>query len=97
MRVASSNRSRAKRGSQRYGAAVWSGDIPATWESLRQQVQERDALLARMNEKLGHLSADHPHEDMSDYEEELHRYRVELERDRHEMNEQMAQLQQRQL
>ena len=26
-------------GSQRYGAAVWSGDIPATWESLRQQVR----------------------------------------------------------
>ena len=26
-------------GSQRYGAAVWSGDIPATWDSLRQQVR----------------------------------------------------------
>ena len=26
-------------GSQRYGAAVWSGDIPATWESLRSQVR----------------------------------------------------------
>jgi alpha-D-xyloside xylohydrolase len=26
-------------GSQRYGAALWSGDIPATWESLRQQVR----------------------------------------------------------
>jgi alpha-D-xyloside xylohydrolase len=26
-------------GSQRYGAAVWSGDIPATWESLRKQVR----------------------------------------------------------
>jgi alpha-D-xyloside xylohydrolase len=26
-------------GSQRYGAAVWSGDIPATWESLGQQVR----------------------------------------------------------
>jgi alpha-D-xyloside xylohydrolase len=26
-------------GSQRYGAAVWSGDIPATWQSLRQQVR----------------------------------------------------------
>ena len=26
-------------GSQRFGAAVWSGDIPATWESLRQQVR----------------------------------------------------------
>jgi alpha-D-xyloside xylohydrolase len=26
-------------GAQRYGAAVWSGDIPATWESLRQQVR----------------------------------------------------------
>ncbi|HEY0932544.1 MAG TPA: TIM-barrel domain-containing protein [Trebonia sp.] len=26
-------------GSQRYGTAVWSGDIPATWESLRQQVR----------------------------------------------------------
>ncbi len=26
-------------GSQRYGAAVWSGDIPATWASLRQQVR----------------------------------------------------------
>jgi alpha-D-xyloside xylohydrolase len=26
-------------GSQRYGAAVWSGDIPATWESLRRQVR----------------------------------------------------------
>jgi alpha-D-xyloside xylohydrolase len=25
-------------GSQRYGAAVWSGDIPSTFESLRQQV-----------------------------------------------------------
>lgn len=25
-------------GSQRYGSAVWSGDIPATWESLRRQV-----------------------------------------------------------
>jgi alpha-D-xyloside xylohydrolase len=25
-------------GSQKYGAAVWSGDIPATWESLRQQI-----------------------------------------------------------
>ncbi|HEY5397147.1 MAG TPA: TIM-barrel domain-containing protein [Trebonia sp.] len=26
-------------GSQRYGAAVWSGDIPATWQSLRLQVR----------------------------------------------------------
>jgi alpha-D-xyloside xylohydrolase len=26
-------------GSQRYGAAVWSGDIPTTWESLRRQVR----------------------------------------------------------
>ena len=26
-------------GSQRFGAAVWSGDIPATWESLRRQVR----------------------------------------------------------
>jgi len=25
-------------GSQKYGAAVWSGDIPATWESLAQQI-----------------------------------------------------------
>lgn len=26
-------------GSQKYGAAVWSGDIPATWTSLQQQVR----------------------------------------------------------
>ena len=26
-------------GSQKYGAAVWSGDIPATWESLAKQVR----------------------------------------------------------
>lgn len=26
-------------GAQRYGAAVWSGDIPATWDSLRQQIR----------------------------------------------------------
>ncbi|WP_165984770.1 glycoside hydrolase family 31 protein [Streptomyces sp. YIM 98790] len=26
-------------GAQKYGAAVWSGDIPATWESLRQQIR----------------------------------------------------------
>jgi alpha-D-xyloside xylohydrolase len=26
-------------GQQKYGAAVWSGDIPATWESLRRQVR----------------------------------------------------------
>jgi alpha-D-xyloside xylohydrolase len=26
-------------GQQKYAAAVWSGDIPATWESLRQQVR----------------------------------------------------------
>lgn len=26
-------------GAQKFGAAVWSGDIPATWESLRQQVR----------------------------------------------------------
>jgi alpha-D-xyloside xylohydrolase len=26
-------------GAQRYGAAVWSGDIPATWQSLAQQVR----------------------------------------------------------
>jgi alpha-D-xyloside xylohydrolase len=26
-------------GSQKFGAAVWCGDIPATWESLRQQVR----------------------------------------------------------
>ncbi|MFJ9779308.1 TIM-barrel domain-containing protein [Amycolatopsis sp. NPDC101161] len=26
-------------GSQKYGAAVWSGDIPATWQSLRQQIR----------------------------------------------------------
>ncbi|NGO41524.1 glycoside hydrolase family 31 protein [Streptomyces ureilyticus] len=26
-------------GSQKYGAAVWSGDIPATWDSLRAQVR----------------------------------------------------------
>jgi alpha-D-xyloside xylohydrolase len=26
-------------GAQRYGAAVWSGDIPATWTSLRQQLR----------------------------------------------------------
>jgi alpha-D-xyloside xylohydrolase len=26
-------------GSQRFGAAVWSGDIPATWDALRRQVR----------------------------------------------------------
>jgi alpha-D-xyloside xylohydrolase len=26
-------------GQQQYGAAVWSGDIPATWESLQQQIR----------------------------------------------------------
>jgi alpha-D-xyloside xylohydrolase len=26
-------------GAQKFGAAVWSGDIPATWDSLRQQVR----------------------------------------------------------
>jgi alpha-D-xyloside xylohydrolase len=26
-------------GAQKFGAAVWSGDIPATWESLRRQVR----------------------------------------------------------
>lgn len=26
-------------GQQKYGAAVWSGDIPATWESLRRQIR----------------------------------------------------------
>lgn len=26
-------------GSQKYGAAVWSGDIPATWQSLGQQIR----------------------------------------------------------
>jgi alpha-D-xyloside xylohydrolase len=26
-------------GSQRYGAAIWSGDIPSTWESLRAQIR----------------------------------------------------------
>lgn len=26
-------------GSQRFGAAVWSGDVPATWESLRTQLR----------------------------------------------------------
>jgi len=26
-------------GAQRYGAAVWSGDIPATWSSLQQQIR----------------------------------------------------------
>jgi alpha-D-xyloside xylohydrolase len=26
-------------GAQKFGAAVWSGDIPATWESLRKQVR----------------------------------------------------------
>jgi alpha-D-xyloside xylohydrolase len=26
-------------GAQKYGAAVWSGDIPATWESLQQQIR----------------------------------------------------------
>ncbi len=26
-------------GAQRYGAAVWSGDIPATWDSLRRQIR----------------------------------------------------------
>jgi alpha-D-xyloside xylohydrolase len=26
-------------GAQKYGAAVWSGDIPATWDSLRRQVR----------------------------------------------------------
>jgi alpha-D-xyloside xylohydrolase len=26
-------------GAQKYGAAVWSGDIPATWESLRTQIR----------------------------------------------------------
>lgn len=26
-------------GSQRYGAAVWSGDIPATWDSLARQIR----------------------------------------------------------
>jgi alpha-D-xyloside xylohydrolase len=26
-------------GAQKFGAAVWSGDIPTTWESLRQQVR----------------------------------------------------------
>ncbi|MEU0796858.1 TIM-barrel domain-containing protein [Amycolatopsis sp. NPDC005961] len=26
-------------GAQKYGAAVWSGDIPATWQSLREQIR----------------------------------------------------------
>jgi len=26
-------------GSQRYGAAIWSGDIHSTWEDLQQQVR----------------------------------------------------------
>jgi alpha-D-xyloside xylohydrolase len=26
-------------GQQKYGAAVWSGDIPATWQSLQQQIR----------------------------------------------------------
>ncbi|MGW3730157.1 glycoside hydrolase family 31 protein [Streptomyces sp. NPDC000851] len=26
-------------GAQKYGAALWSGDIPATWQSLRQQIR----------------------------------------------------------
>jgi alpha-D-xyloside xylohydrolase len=26
-------------GAQKYGAAVWSGDVPATWQSLREQIR----------------------------------------------------------
>jgi hypothetical protein len=65
-------------------------------DSLRQQVQERDQLLSKMNEKLALLTTHSNGDEMADYEAELNRYRLELETDRREMNEQMTQLQQRQ-
>lgn len=32
-------------GSQRYGVAVWSGDIPSTWETLRQQIAAGQSMM----------------------------------------------------
>jgi hypothetical protein len=63
--------------------------------SLRQQVQERDALLEKMNEKLAEHSTRSDLDDVAGYEAELNRYRIDLERDRRELNQQMTQLQQR--
>jgi hypothetical protein len=63
--------------------------------SLRQQVKDRDALLEKMNQKLGEHTARPDADDMAGYEAELNQYRIELERDRRQLNEQMAQVQQR--
>ncbi len=64
--------------------------------SLRQQVKDRDALLEKMNQKLGQHAARPAAEDMAGYEAELNQYRIELERDRRELNQQMADVQERQ-
>ncbi len=67
-------------------------NVQALLASLRQQVRERDALLAEMEERLARHSAGPALED-DGYEAELNRYRQELEKDRRELNEQFTQLQ----
>jgi pSer/pThr/pTyr-binding forkhead associated (FHA) protein len=71
-------------------------DASALVESLRAEIGDRDAALARLQQQMERQAARANIENSGSYEAELHRFRLELEQDRQVLNEQIAQLQQRQ-
>jgi pSer/pThr/pTyr-binding forkhead associated (FHA) protein len=72
------------------------GDTSALVRSLRTEITDRDAAIARLQQQLDRQAARSNVENSGSYEAELHRFRLELEQDRQVLNEQIAQLQQRQ-
>jgi hypothetical protein len=71
-------------------------DTSALVESLRAEVADRDAAIAQLKEQLERHARRLNVENSGSYEAELHRFRLELEQDRQVLNEEIAQLRQRQ-
>jgi hypothetical protein len=71
-------------------------DLSPLVESLRAEVADRDAAIRRLKEQLERQARRMNVENSGSYEAELHRFRLELEQDRQALNEEIAQLRQRQ-
>jgi pSer/pThr/pTyr-binding forkhead associated (FHA) protein len=65
-------------------------------ESLRAEIAEREAAIVRLQQQMDRQAARMNVENSGSYEAELHRYRLELEQDRKALNDQLAQLHERQ-
>lgn len=71
-------------------------DLSPLVESLRAEVADRDAAIKRLKEQMERQARRMNVENSCSYEAELHRFRLELEQDRQALNEEIAQLRQRQ-